>query len=313
MKSTSTYYKFLIVIIIAIIIYSTFLLISDFNKIYDKISEFNIFYLPLILGIIFASWLVLFVRWSILLKNLHISIPIKSNLIIFLASFSLSATPGQLGELIKSKLLKDKFDVPVSKTAPLVFVERLYDLIGAIVVSIFGIWYLENGFIIIGIMTSFIIFIFYILHSKYFFDKISKILFNIKFIRNKLGDSSNTFDVINPSIKGKLLATCSLLSISYWFLIGCAAYLVLLSFNVHEIQLLNMISIYSSSLIIGAISFIPGGVGITEGSIAGLLTLGGVELPVALVLGVMIRIFTLWFGVIIGFIFLKLSGGLAKT
>jgi uncharacterized membrane protein YbhN (UPF0104 family) len=74
-----------------------------------------------------------------------------------------------------------------------------------------------------------------------------------------------------------------------------------------------MISIYSSSLIIGAISFIPGGVGITEGSIAGLLTLGGIELSVALVLGIMIRIFTLWFGVGIGFIFLKLSGGLAKT
>ena len=66
-----------------------------------------------------------------------------------------------------------------------------------------------------------------------------------------------------------------------------------------------MISIYSSSLIIGAISFIPGGVGITEGSIAGLLTLGGIELSVALVLGIMIRIFTLWFGVGIGFYLFK--------
>lgn len=313
MKTTSTYHKFLIVVIIAIVIYSAFLLISDFNKIYDRISEFNVFYLPLILSTIFASWLVLFVRWSILLKNLDISIPIKPSLMIFLASFSLSATPGQLGELIKSKLLKDKFDVPVSKTAPLVFIERLYDLIGAIIVSIFGIWYLENGFIVIGIMTSLIIFIFYILRSKYLFDKILKILYNIKFIRNKLGDFSNTFNVIKPSIKGKLLTVSSLLSISYWFLIGCAAYLVLLSFNIHEIQLLNMVSIYSSSLIIGAVSFIPGGVGITEGSIAGLLTLGGIELPVALVLGVMIRIFTLWFGVIIGFIFLKLSGGIEQN
>ena len=76
---------------------------------------------------------------------------------------------------------------------------------------------------------------------------------------------------------------------------------------------MNVISIYSSSLILGAASFIPGGIGVTEGSIAGLLTLNGVDISIAFVLGILIRIFTLWYGVLIGFIALKISGGLTNN
>ena len=76
---------------------------------------------------------------------------------------------------------------------------------------------------------------------------------------------------------------------------------------------MNVISIYSSSLILGAASFIPGGIGVTEGSIAGLLTLNGVDISIAFVLGILIRIFTLWYGVLVGFVALKISGGLTNN
>ena len=133
--------KILIVVVIAIGFYASFLLISDFNILYNKIINFKIIYLPLILSLISASWLALFFRWTILLKKVNVSIPLKANFLIYLSSFSLSATPGQLGELIKSQLLKNKFNIPVAKTAPLDIIERLYDLTGAVFVSIFGLWF----------------------------------------------------------------------------------------------------------------------------------------------------------------------------
>ena len=64
---------------------------------------------------------------------------------------------------------------------------------------------------------------------------------------------------------------------------------------------------YSTSVILGTISMSPGGLGVTEGSFAGLLALHGFELKTALVRAVIIRFFTLWFVVIVGFISLKLS------
>jgi len=67
---------------------------------------------------------------------------------------------------------------------------------------------------------------------------------------------------------------------------------------------------YSASIILGSMSMIPGGLGITEGSLASLISSQGITFSTALVLVIIIRLFTLWFGVIVGFIALKLSGAL---
>lgn len=93
-------------------------------------------------------------------------------------------------------------------------------------------------------------------------------------------------------------------------LIGTSSYFVLLALEINTINYFHMISIYSSSIIIGAVSLIPGGVGVAEGSITGLLSLGGVEISIAFVIGILVRVFTLWYGVIIGFILLKINGGI---
>jgi len=98
-----------------------------------------------------------------------------------------------------------------------------------------------------------------------------------------------------------------LLSVLYWIIIGCAAYFVLLGLSIDTVTLINTISSYSSSLIVGAISFIPGGVGIAEASLIGLFTIQNIELSEAVVAVVLIRLFTLWFSTLSGFIALKTS------
>jgi len=72
---------------------------------------------------------------------------------------------------------------------------------------------------------------------------------------------------------------------------------------------LKVLAIYATSTLLGAISFIPGGIGITEGSITGLFTLNGIDVSTALILSIMIRIFTLWYSVSVGFVLLKFTGG----
>tara|TARA_B110000495_G_C22983178_1_gene578183 strand:- start:220 stop:897 length:678 start_codon:yes stop_codon:yes gene_type:complete len=222
----------------------------------------------------------------------------------------LSATPGQLGELIKSKLLKNKFDIPISKTAPLIFIERIYDLIGAIIVSSFGISYIESGNTILLIFTIILFSLIILLRSKIVFTKFLSLFEKINFLRNKITNISDIYESIQPSLNPKIFLSSTLLSIIYWMLIGTSSYFVLLALEINTINYFHMISIYSSSIIIGAVSLIPGGVGVAEGSITGLLSLGGVEISIAFVIGILVRVFTLWYGVIIGFILLKINGGI---
>jgi uncharacterized protein (TIRG00374 family) len=256
---------------------------------------------------------VLFIRWTLLLKNLNVSIPLKSNFVIFISSFALSATPGAVGEVVKSKLLKNKFNVPISKTAPLIIIERTYDLIGAIIVSSFGISYIESGNIALLIFTIILVSLIILLRSKIIFTKLLSLLKKIKFLQNKVDGISNSYDSIQPSLNPKIFVSSTILSIIYWMLMGTSSYLVLLALDIDVIGYFHMISIYSSSVIIAAASFMPGGVGIAEGSIAGLLTLGGVEISIGILIGILVRIFTLWYGVILGFILLKINGGISDS
>ena len=65
---------------------------------------------------------------------------------------------------------------------------------------------------------------------------------------------------------------------------------------------LKVLAIYTTSTLLGAISFIPAGIGVTEGTLTGLLTLEGIGVSTALILGIMIRLLTLWYSAFIGFI-----------
>ena len=284
---------------------------SDFNTIFNEISNFQVSYLPIILSLVTVGWCVLFLRWTILLKNSAISIPHKQSFLIYMASFSMSATPGQLGELIKSQLLKNKFDVPVTKTAPLVIIERLSDLTGAIIVSIIGFWLLNINIYVPIISSIALGLIFLLLKSKKMFNKALGLIKKVKFASKLADPIAESFDTIQMSLNKKTLVISITLSVCFWLLIGTSSYFVLRAVGIDNLEIIGAVSIYSSSIIIGAASFIPGGVGVAEGSIAGLLNLSGINLSVAFALGILIRIFTLWYGVVTGFVALKISGGLS--
>ena len=53
---------------------------------------------------------------------------------IYFAGFAMTATPGKVGELFKSYLLRTHYGHPVTMTAPIVVIERVTDLIGLFVI-----------------------------------------------------------------------------------------------------------------------------------------------------------------------------------
>jgi len=304
--------RFIFVIVGAIILYAIFLLLSDVSLILSKIPNLKTEYLPIILILIPSSWLFLFLRWNLLLKNSNIKIPLKENLKIYFAGFALAVTPGKFGELIKSQIMKTKFDVPHRTTSSLVLVERLYDLAGAIVVSFIGILLIGIGEYVIAGASIVLISIFVMISSKKLFQNVLKIIGKIKFTQKYTVPLSESYETIQTSTKGKIVFTSILTTSAYWLLESLGVYFILLSFDINLLNYVHVIATYTSSLILGAASFIPGGLGVVEGSLVGLLNFQGVDISDAFVLVVLIRLFTLWYSVIIGFIALKLSGGLTE-
>ena len=299
----------LILVLVAVVgIYAIFLFISDYNIISEKISNFKINYLPLILFFVSASWIPLIIKWHFLLKNSEVNIPLTKSIAVWFAGVAFEITPGHVGVLMKSQILKTSFNISRTKTVPIIIVEKAYELIGALLASIIGIIVLGMEFYLIIIAISGLVVIFFFMYhkpaSELFFNRITKLKFFSKYVEN----ISEFYEIVKKSTNVKVATICILLALTYWFMVSAAAYYTLIAFDVNILDYLKVLAIYTTSSLLGAISFIPGGIGITEGTLTGLLTLEGIEISTALILSVMIRVLTLWYLVCIGFIALKFTG-----
>jgi len=74
----------------------------------------------------------------------------------------------------------------------------------------------------------------------------------------------------------------------------------------HQLNILlpfqTALSLYPIAMLVGAASMLPGGIGSTEATLAFLLTSGGAPLATATAAAICVRIATLWFSIVLGFI-----------
>ena len=92
------------------------------------------------LGLAAANYLVRFVRWHYYLRVLGLTVPAGESFLVFLAGFALTVTPGKLGEAVKAVLLRESRGIPAARTAPIVVAERFTDLVGLLLLAAVGVF-----------------------------------------------------------------------------------------------------------------------------------------------------------------------------
>lgn len=92
-----------------------------------------------------ANYALRFLRWQYYLGRLAIRVPVGASLRIFVAGFVMSISPGKVGEVLKSALLAEQFDISAAKTAPIVVAERLTDLFALVLLVAIGARTFEEG------------------------------------------------------------------------------------------------------------------------------------------------------------------------
>lgn len=292
--------KLIWTILLGIIVLIAVTFMADFKNTVAALREFKTVYLPLILGLTFINYLLRFAKWHYFLKLIDVSVSLKESFMIFLCGLAMTVTPGKAGELLKSLLLKELKGVAVSRTAPVVFVERLSDGFGLIVLSLSGIAFFKYGaealLIITGVLASFVLVIKTPRLCTLLIRACSKIPILNKF--------TGILEALMHSA-GQLMTLQSLLftviiSIVSWSFESVAFYYVFVGLG-YKVSLVVATFTLAFSSIIGSISMLPGGLGAAEGSIMGLLVkVAGVPQNIAAVATILIRFCTLWFGVTIG-------------
>lgn len=276
---------------------------ANFNELLEAFALYNWLMFPLVLALSFCNYIARFFKWEYYTKILNIKIERKMSFMIFLSSFIMSVTPGKIGEVFKSYLLKEYNGTPVSKSAPIVFAERITDFLSLVLLSMAGALMFGYGTtLIIGFGVFFVILVF-VLSNKKLSYAIIGFLERFKFISRISHKIHTAYDSIYQMIRFKELIITIILSIFAWAFECFSFYLIVNGFgseNAIHVNILTATFVYGFATIAGAATMLPGGLGATDASITGLLVFLGIAKNIAAASTMIIRAATLWFAVVVG-------------
>ena len=300
-----------LIVLFAVFVYLFMCIYADFGELSQAMKNFRWTFLLVVFALTTTNYLFRFLKWDFFLKKAGVYLNLRDNLFVFFSGLSMIITPGKIGEIWKGWLIKDINGEELSKTVPVVIVERITDVIGLAILSLFGVLYYKQCIYLILVLLLLFAIFFAAVKSKTTSDRIiSKLETKIGKYAENIKTMHRTFEA---TMEPKGLIEMSLLSAFAWLFECLGMYLVILGFE-ESINLSLATLIFSFASLAGAVSMIPGGLGVAEATISGLLQLFGLTSATAVGTAIIIRFGTLWYGVIMGLcVYLVFKGNFKKN
>jgi len=293
--------KILIVTAAAGLLYLGFIIYADYSHVADAFKKFNWIWLPLLLLLSLLNYLCRFFKWDYYLSILKVQIKKIDSFSIFMSALIMSVTPGKMGELLKSYLVKQITGTQISKTAPIIFAERITDFVSLIIIALIGAYIYNYGRSIVIAVGIFFLLILIIISNKGIALPLIKLLEKNNFLKKHLISIQNAYESSYQMLRPLPLLYMTILSFISWSFECLGYHLILINFNI-DVGFLWASFSYAFATIVGAISMLPGGLGITEGSLTFLLLEQNYPKDLAVASTFLVRVVTLWFAVLVGII-----------
>lgn len=289
-------------IIIGIVLYTVLVLHSDLQKVITSADSINLKWVPLFLLLPLLNYVVRFGKWVYFLHRIGEKVPLKDNFLIFIAGFSMTVSPGKMGELLKCSLLKKRYGIPVEKTSPIVVAERLTDLISMVLLALIGALLVRSSVALPAAAAGalFVAIIMIILLNYRAWSVFSKVAGKIPLLKTKTHLFEEFRNAAITLLNAKSLLVSVPIGMVSWGIEALVLCVVAASMGYSLPAGVALLS-HSAGSVAGAISMIPGGLGLTEVTIDGILC-GYLPEATATVTTLLMRFATLWFSVVLGLI-----------
>ncbi len=300
--------RVLIVTFIGVVLYGLFAVYTGVHQIGSSLSRFHVSAFAAALGLACFNYLLRFGKWQYYLARLEINgIPWFDSLLVFLTGFVLTITPGKVGEVFKSAVLAKTHGVAVERTAPIVVADRLTDVIGIVLLILIGGASFPKGlpWALAGALAvaAGLVLILWQAPALWLCERLERRGEKWRVVVPKVRSGLIQLRVL---AKPSALPVPALLSVFAWGAEGTALYILLCGFG-ESVPWTLSVFFYSTATLAGALIPVPGGLGLVEGMLReALLHLGGVEQGAATAAMILVRLATLWWAVLVGFIALFL-------
>ncbi len=298
-------------VVLGVLLYVGAVLYVDLGRVRAALAGYAWSAVLLALLLSSVNYLLRFVKWELCLGWLGVRGPGPEDapgltrgrsLLIYLAGLSMSVTPGKVGEVLRSYLLRLTDGVPFTRTAPIVIADRLTDLIALVVLSLVGVSQFRDYLPVVLVTLALVVAGVVVLGSPRLCLGLLRLLARLPGLSKLSGRAEALVASSAALLRLWPLLILSLISIVGWGLECIGYWLILHGLVGAEASLPLCTFLWSTTTLIGALSFLPGGLGATEGSLAVLVArlAVGVSQPAALATTLLIRACTLWYGELVG-------------
>jgi len=284
----------------AALLYLLAALLSGPDRLVDAASRLGVGGWLLLLLASSLNYLLRFGRWSLYLARLGHRVPLAASLAYYLSGFALTATPGKAGETIRSAYLK-AHGVPWPRSLAMFFTERLLDVVVVTLLATLSVLQFPRfGPFVLGAAVALVLAL-PLLRSPRVVATVDALALRLPPARLRRGalHLASLLDTARDLLAWRILYAGLILGVLAWLVQGLA-FLYLLSVLALPIAPTTALAIYAVSLLAGALSFVPGGIGTTEAVMGLLLHQAGADPATAVAAPIIIRLTTLWYAVCVG-------------
>ena len=265
-----------------------------------------------LLALSLAGFLLRFLRWGRYLALLDAPVPWRINLGVYFAGFALTTSPGRVGEMLRSLLLKPH-GVPLTASVAAFFAERASDLLSLLLIAALGLWAYAPARPVVGLALTVVVTLLLLAQWASLIAVIDR------------------WAAVRPQRWARLIVQACEVVLHFrrcfsvpalamgvafgslaWFAQGLGFWWLLGALG-QPLPLTTAVFIYAFAMLIGGISFMPGGLGSSEAVMVALLVLNGFPEAVAVSATLICRLTTLWFAVGVGAIFLARQTRIARV
>lgn len=302
-------------ILFGVVVYLGIVLWADAGEVASAVRRLPLWVLPAACVLSLANYAIRFWKWQRYLNLLQIPIHGRASWLIYLSGFALSVTPGKLGEVFKSWLIKGLAGTPIHTSAPIVIAERFTDLLAYLILIALGgiasypefqwVFWLTLGVSGVGLALA---------GSRAFARGVARTLKRTPYLWRLSERVEVSFESTRTLLAPREIVLPTLISVLGWGM-ECAGFWLIANAlgSGAEVPFLAAVFAYALGAVAGAVLIIfPGGLGMTEFSIGKLLREQYSNSPAHLSLEVartqataavlLTRLCTLWFAVVVGLI-----------
>lgn len=297
-----TWRRLAVVTAAGLLVFIGFSVYADTQRLGDRLADFGWWGLGAALALAALNYLLRWVRWTLYLRRVGADVAPKLNALVFVSGFALSVTPGKLGELVKAYFLKRACDIPMTQTAPIVVAERVTDLVALLLLGLGGVALYGVGTTMVAVGAAVIGVGLVILAWPALARSLIDLACRPRFLHGLRERLLTFYEGLAALLRPSALAFALPLSLVAW-LAECLGFAVIIAaFPGTDVPVGLATLIYASTTIAGALSFLPGGLLVTEATMTVFLVKSarGLDEATAVAATILTRLATLWFAVGLG-------------